>query len=282
MSTDRRHFLRSSAFYAFSTVTMVLFLFPLVWAALTSVKPRREAAASPPTGLPTALSGENYAKLADYGAGIAVHLGNSAAVALMTVVFTAVLATLAGYGFSRFAFRGRDALFFMTLLALMIPFQTILISLFSVTRVMGLYNSLLGLALVYTTFQLPFAVFLMRNAFDAIPRELEEAGFIDGGGRWRVLASIMLPIVRPAIVTVGLFAFLASWNEFFAALTLLADGEKFTLPLVLMNAQTGNFGTIDWGAQQAGVTLTILPVVVIFLALQRFYVKGMIAGAVKA
>lgn len=274
--------LRSSVFYAFSTACLVLFLFPLVWAVVTSVKPRTEAAASPPTGLPSRVSFENYDKLARYGEGIWSYVGNSATVALMTVVLTALVATLAGYGFSRFKFRGQGVLFMLILTALMIPFQTIMISLFPLMQTIGLNNSLVGLALVYTTFQLPFASFLMRNAFDAIPRELEEAGLIDGGGRWRVLWSVMLPIVRPAVITVGLFAFLASWNEFFGALILLSNASKFTLPLALMNAQTGNFGTIDWGAQQAGVTLTILPVIVVFLSLQRFYVGGMITGAVKA
>jgi multiple sugar transport system permease protein len=273
---------RSTGFYAIGSVSLVLFLFPLVWAAITSVKPREEAAASPPTGLPTSISLENYAKLAAYGEGIMTYIGNSVAVALMTVVFTAVVATLAGYGFSRFRFRGRNVLFLIILTALMIPFQTILISLFTVMKTIGLYNSLVGLALVYATFQLPFAIFLMRNSFDAIPRELEEAGYIDGAGPWRVLWSVMLPVVRPAVVTVALFAFLASWNEFFAALILIANPTRFTLPLALMNAQTGNFGTIDWGALQAGVTITVLPVVIVFLALQRFYVRGMIAGAVKA
>ena len=274
--------LRSSVFYAFSTACLVLFLFPLVWAVVTSVKPRTEAAASPPTGLPSRVSFENYDKLARYGEGIWSYVGNSATVALMTVVLTALVATLAGYGFSRFKFRGQGVLFMLILTALMIPFQTIMISLFPLMQTIRLNNSLVGLALVYTTFQLPFASFLMRNAFDAIPRELEEAGLIDGGGRWRVLWSVMLPIVRPAVITVGLFAFLASWNEFFGALILLSNASKFTLPLALMNAQTGNFGTIDWGAQQAGVTLTILPVIVVFLSLQRFYVGGMITGAVKA
>lgn len=273
---------RTPTFYAFTLVSGVLFLLPLVWAFMTSIKPKQQAASDRPLDLPTAVTLENYQTLWDFGRGFGNYLVNSLVVAAVTVLVTSVAATLAGYAFAKLRVPGGRYLFVFILAIIMIPFQTLLLSLFTVLQRISLYNSLIGLALVYATFQLPFSVFLMRNAFDAIPRELEEACLIDGGGRWRALWSVMLPIVRPAVVTVMLFAFLASWNEFFAALILLTDDANFTLPLVLMNAQTGDFGVIDWGAQQAGVAVTALPTIVIFLALQRFYIKGMTDGAIKA
>jgi multiple sugar transport system permease protein len=135
--------------------------------------------------------------------------------------------------------------------------------------------------LIYTTFQLPFSIFMMRNAFDAVLKALVEAARIDGASQWTLLIGIMVPIAFPAAATVALFAFLNSWNEFLAALIFLSDQNKFTLPIMLVNVSSGLYGIIDWGALQAGVTITMLPCLVLFLLLQRYYVRGMTAGAVK-
>jgi multiple sugar transport system permease protein len=272
---------RAGGFYLLCGTVAVLFLFPLVWTVVTSLKPAEEASASPPTLLPSSLSGENYSTLAEYGAGIGTYAFNSVAVSAMTVIGTVVLSTLAGYGFARFRFRGDGLVFLAILAVLMIPFQTIIVPLFLVLRELGLQNSLVGLALVYMTFQLPFGIFMMRNTFAAVPREMEEAALVDGCTTLSALWRIMVPIATPGIITVGLFAFLAAWNEFFAALILLSDAEHFTLPIMLLSAQLGDFGTIDWGALQAGVTLTMAPVIAGFLLLQRHYVNGLMSGAVK-
>jgi len=146
---------------------------------------------------------------------------------------------------------------------------------------LGLQNSHLGLILVYTTLQLPFSVFMMRNAFDAVPIEIEEAARIDGASVWTVLLRIMLPLVLPGIVSVAIFAFLNSWNEFLAALIFLTDEHNYTLPVMMTAVRAGRMGSVDWGALQAGVTLMMLPCLLIFLLLQRFYIRGLTSGAVK-
>ena len=150
-----------------------------------------------------------------------------------------------------------------------------------IAKTLQLQNTLLGLALVYITFQLPFAVFMMRNSFDSVPRELEEAALIDGCTPFTLLTKVMLPIVMPGIVTVSLFAFFGAWNEFLAALIFMSNAEDFTLPVMLLNAQSGQFGTVNWGAMQAGLTISMLPCAILFLLLQRYYINGLIAGAVK-
>jgi multiple sugar transport system permease protein len=268
-------------FYAVCTALFVLFAFPLFWSVLTSLKPPSEASASPPTFLPSRLSFENYANLASYGDGIGRYLYNSVSVTLMTVVGAVLLSTLGGYGFSRFNFPAKNLVFIVILVTLMIPFQSILTPLFLLLRFIHLQNTLLGLALVYITFQLPFAVFMMRNSFDSVPRELEEAALIDGCTPITLLTRVMLPVVLPGIVTVALFAFFGAWNEFLAALIFMSNAEDFTLPVMLLNAQAGQFGTINWGAMQAGLTISMLPCAVLFLLLQRYYINGLIAGAVK-
>ena len=284
-STPRQPYasLRSwrSLVYVVCIVLAVLFLFPIVWAAISSIKPPAEASAVPPTFLPTRIDFGNYAKLNDYGRGVWNYIGNSVGTAIMTVIGATILSTLAGYGFSRFRFPGKSLLFVLILMTLMIPFQSILIPLFLILTGLRLQNTLFGLALVYITFQLPFGVFIMRNSFDTVPREIEEAALLDGCTPFSLLYRVMLNIVRPGIITVGIYAFLNSWNEFLAALIFMTKETSFTLPILLTSVRSGYYGAIDWGALQAGLMVTILPCIIIFLLLQRYYVSGLTGGAMK-
>jgi multiple sugar transport system permease protein len=199
----------------------------------------------------------------------------------MTVIGSTILSTLAGYGFSRFRFPGKNIMFVLILMTLMIPFQSILIPLFLILTGLKLQNTLFGLALVYITFQLPFGVFIMRNSFDTVPREIEEAALLDGCTPFNMLYRVMFSIVRPGIITVGIYAFLNSWNEFLAALIFMTKETSFTLPILLTSVRSGYYGAIDWGALQAGLMVTILPCIIIFLLLQRYYVSGLTGGATK-
>ncbi len=282
-SHRRSRSLGEIAFYVVCVALALVFLFPLVWSTLTSLKPASEIVATPPRWLPRALTFDNYVGLNDVGAGIFRYLGNSVLTVLYTLVGTIVLSTLGGYGFARFAFPGKALLFVLVLAPLMIPFQAIMIPLFLVLRTLHLNNTLLGLAMVYITAQLPFGVFVMRNAFASIPREIEEAALLDGCSQLRMLFRMMLPLVMPGIVTIALFAFFNSWNELYAALIYLNDEEKFTLPLLLTTAarNPGLFGGTNWGGLQASVAVSMLPCLLLFVFLQRYYVSGLSSGAVK-
>ena len=135
---------------------------------------------------------------------------------------------------------------------------------------------------MHTTIQLPFSLYIMRNNFEAVPRELEEAAVIDGGGPFQVLLRVFLPALMPAIVTVALFAFITSWNEFLGAIVMMSRESAFTLPVILAAARTEtSLGGTDWGMLQAGVTISIIPCVLVYLLLQRYYVSGLTEGAVK-
>ena len=275
-----------SSLYVLCISLVILFLSPLIFSFLNSIKSPAEASAVPPTYLPSSFSLESYLDLYNYGVGVFQYVFNSAAVAIFTVIGTIVLSTLAGYGFSRFDFPGKNALFILVLLTLMIPFQSILTPLFILFVKVKLHNTLLGLALVYITFQLPFGIFVMRNTFDMVPREIEEAALLDGCSTFDLLWRVMLIPVRPGIITVAIFAFINSWNEFLAALILMTDESKFTLPVMLTAVRQQASGTVgalavDWGALQAGVTVNIIPCLILFLLLQRYYIKGLMGGAVK-
>jgi multiple sugar transport system permease protein len=277
----RKGRLRNAALYVLCSVLLLLFLAPIVFSTLTSIKPPAEASAVPPTYFPSGFTFANYAKLNLYGAGVWQYIYNSTGVALLTVLGTIVLSTLAGFGFSRFDFPAKNVLFVMALAALMIPFQSILTPLFLMLGVLRLQNTLLGLALVYITFQLPFGIFMMRNTFDTVPREIEEAALLDGCSTLDMLRRVMLVLVRPGIITVAIYAFLNAWNEFLAALIIMTQEKNFTLPIMLTSVRSGYYGAIDWGALQAGVTVTILPCILLFLVLQRYYLQGLMGGAVK-
>lgn len=273
--------LRGTGYHTLSLVLSVLFLFPLVWAMLNSVKPTAEANQQPPTWFPHSLSLANYQGLATYGEGLGTYAFNSVAVSLMTVLITVVVAVLGGYGFARFEFAGQRPLFLAVLAILMVPYATILLPLYIVLGRLGLQNSLIGLSLVLVMFQLPFSTFMMRNSFESIPRELEESALVDGCNNLTALRYVSLRIVAPGIVTVALFAFLASWNEFLAPLIFLNDGAKYTLPIMLVNIRSGAYGSVDFGALQAGVVVAMVPCFVLYLVLQRFYVSGLTSGALR-
>jgi multiple sugar transport system permease protein len=173
-------------------------------------------------------------------------------------------------------------LFVLLLLALIIPYQALLTPIFLMFSKLGLTNTLLGLAIIHTTLQLPFSLYIMRNSFESVPRDLEEAAVVDGAGSWQILRRVFLPTMVPAIITVTLFAFVISWNEFLGALVMMNTDESFTLPLILAAARTvTSLGSTDWGMLQAGVTISVIPCVLIYLLLQRYYVSGLLSGAVK-
>ena len=257
-------------------------LLPIVLTVLASLKSTTDAAAVPPLYVPTSLSLDSYQRLWDYQAGLPAYLANSFGAAFMTIAFTLLLTVPAGYGLARFRFPFREAIFVLLLLALIIPYQALLTPIFLMFAKLKLTNTLVGLAIVHTAIQLPFSVYIMRNSFEAVPRELEEAAVMDGGSSWQVLTKVFIPAVVPAIVTVTLFAFITSWNEFLGALVIMSKQSAFTLPVILAAARSETaLGGTDWGMLQAGVTISIIPCVGIYLLLQKYYVSGLLSGAVK-
>lgn len=261
--------------YATSAALAVLFLFPMVWTLFASVHGGRASTGS------GAWGAANYGRLVRYGSGLGVYVTNTAVVAVVTVAVTVVTTTLGGYAVARLSFPGKNLVFMVTLAILMVPYPTILIPLYILLGWIHLSNSLVGVGLVLAVFQMPFGLFMMRNSFEALPPELEEAALVDGCSTTGALCRVLLRGVAPGMVTVALFSFLASWNEFVAPLIFLTDGAKFTLPVALFNLQSGNLGTVDYGALQSGVITTAVPCVLVFLLLQRFYVRGFLTGSLK-
>lgn len=262
-------------YYVLTGGLAIIFLFPLVWAAVASVSPQAG------TNQVDGWGFGNYVTLARYQAGLGQYLVNSVVVSGVTVILTLGISLLGGYAFARFSFPGKNVLFMLTLAILMVPYATLLIPLYVLLNAIGLQGSLVGLACVLTLFQLPFATFMMRISFESVPRELEESALVDGCGTFGALRRILLPAVKPGLITVGLFAFLAAWNDFIAPLILISDAAKVPLPLAVANMRQQVMGIVDYGATQAGVVVLALPCVVLFLLLQRHYVRGFMSGALK-
>jgi multiple sugar transport system permease protein len=266
---------------AICVAVITIMLWPLVMSAFASFKSPTEAAFVPPTYLPHSFSLENYREILAYHAGLFSYVWNSLSVALLTILFCLILSVPAGYALARFPLPGKEVIFLILLASMMLPFQALLIPLYLLLNDLGLMATKPGLAVLHTILQLPFSIYLMRNSFEAVPKEMEEAAVVDGASSFFALRRIFLPLVAPGVVTVALFAFITSWNEFIGALILMNHEDSFTVPVMMTGVMTGNFGAINWGGLQASVIISILPCMVVYLMLQRYYISGLLSGAVK-
>ena len=270
------------SYYLVASVVALIFLFPLVWAAIRSLQ-GVAAEGSPPTWASLVhLTLTNYTSvLAAGGATLWRFAGNSAVVAVGTVAISVFVSVLAGYGLARLRFRGAGLVFVFLLTPFMVPYQAMMTPIFQVLSWMHLANSLLGLVLIYSVFQVPFSVYVMRNSFSTVPRALEESAMVDGASVLGVFRRVMLPLAIPGVVTVVLYSFLFGWNEFLAALMLISSNSRFTLPVALNNLELGLYGSVNMGALDAGAVIAMLPCIALFLLLQRNYVRGLTTGALK-
>lgn len=280
LMSRRQHPLAGAGIYAILVAMSLVFLVPLLWPILRSFEPGYLVTAPPSSQDFTHLTLANFRLLFGGSVHILHYFLNSCIVVVGTIALTILLSTLAGLGFARYRFRAQTLIFLLILSTFMIPFQSILTPLFLELHSFHLLNTLQGLVIVYTTFNLPFAVFVMRNAFRQVPKEIEESAVIDGAGT-RSLLRLMLPLVVPGIMTVCIYTFLFSWTEFLAALTFLTSQSIFTLPIALLNIVNGTFGQVNYAVLDAGAVIAMVPSVVVYLALQRYYVAGFFSGSVK-
>jgi multiple sugar transport system permease protein len=258
-----------------------VFVVPLAWEVVRSFQPE-SAVNAPLTGQSFShLGAGNYRTLLAGQDDIIRNVLNSLIAAVLTAVLTGLVATLAGYGFALFRFRGAGLVFGVVLLAFMIPFQAVVTPLFLELKFLHLLNSLIGLSLFYTTFSLPIGVYVMRNSFLQVPGELVDAARVDGASVLRTLTRVLRPLVMPGIATTALFAFLFSWTELLGALSFMTNDSLFTLPVALSNVETGTYGAVNYGLLLAGAVIAMIPCVVVYVALQRFYVRGLVSGALK-
>ncbi len=257
----------------------VILLLPFAYMLATSFKPNALVLTIPPQFLPHHPTTANYTD-AWTSNEFSRYFLNSVIVAAITTVAAVFLSAMMAYSFARFRFPGRTVLFGAVLIALMVPTMMMLIPQFLLAKQLLLLNSLWGLVVFYTGGNLALNTFLLRSFFVDIPWELEEAMVVDGAGPWTRFWRLILPLSRPALAVVAIFTFLASWDEFTWALTIINDPSKYTLPIAISLFQ-GQHST-SWGLVFAASTIAIAPVILIFAVFQRQFVAGIAAGAVKA
>ncbi len=276
-SRRRGRWLRDGGWYAVLTALAVVTVFPFVWMLLTSIKGPADVITSvPPQFIPNDPTLANYGKVWDT-LPIPSYFLNSATVAVATGLLNVLVASLAAYPLAKMRFLGREAIFYALLATLIVPAQlTYIPSFILAVNVFGYYDSLP--ALIFPNIVSAFNIFLLRQAFRGVPNDLIDAARVDGAGEWRIWWSILLPIVRPSLAAVAIFTFVTSWNDFLWPSLMLHTPEGLTLPVGLAALQ--GFFASDFRSIAAGVTMTVVPILLFFVVVQRYFVRGL-AGAVK-
>lgn len=278
--------MKESKFKKIIVVLLVIFvcacaLFPFVWMISTSFKPANEVY-STPTFIPREATLSGYQEIFTTQSSSFDFIkwaSNSIVISLFTTVFSMIVATLGGYGISRFRFKGKAALAYIVLTTQVLPGSLLIIPLYIIMGNLKLLDTHFGLILAYATFSVPFCTWMMKGFFDTIPLSLEEAATVDGAGRLRIFTTVVLPLTIPGLVATGLFSFITGWNEYLFATTFMKSYNNWTLPVGIASFQ-GQY-TTNWGTLMAGAVIITIPVVILFLLLQKHLVGGMTAGAVK-
>ncbi|MEQ8677778.1 MAG: carbohydrate ABC transporter permease [Aggregatilineales bacterium] len=271
--------IRTFILYTFIFIILAAYLFPTYWMVLASFQPNGDLIISPPNLIPKNFTLESYTKIFQ-NVKIQRYFINSIIVTGSTVFISLLIGVLAGYSFSRFNIPGKNLFFTSILSVQMFPRVAILIVLFTLFTRLKLTDTLYGLTLAHLTLTVPFSVWFMKAFFDAIPIELEEAAFIDGAGRLTTLFRVVVPLTLPGMISVAIYSFIMSWNDFIYAFQLTTQDHLRTLPVGISLTFIGEY-RYDWSGMMALATLTTLPLIVLFIVLQRFMLAGLTAGAVK-
>lgn len=251
-------------------------LAPLLWMVSVSFMPAGEASRFPPPVLPSAATLANYHELFAR-TGMTRNFANSLLVSGAITLGSLLVNTMAGYAFAKLRFRGRERIFQVLLAALVIPAQVAMLPLFLLMKQLGLVNSFGGV--IVPALATVFGIFLVRQYARSIPDELLEAARIDGASELRIFFQIVLPMLKPVLVTLTIFTFMAAWNDFMWPLIVLTDQEHYTLPVALASLSREHI--MDVEMMMAGAVITVLPVLLLFLLLQRYYIQGLLLGGVK-
>ena len=263
--------------YVILAIGLVAVVAPFVWMVLGSFKSEGELRQVPPTWWPQSASLDNYTQLFDR-LSFGQFFFNSTVVAVIVTIGNLVFCSMLGYAFAMLDFWGKNALFLAVMATLMIPFVVLFVPQFVIVANLGLVNTLPGLFLPFLVS--PFGVFLMRQFILGLPKDLLDAGRVDGAGELRIFFRIFLPLCGPALATLGILTFLGSWNNFLWPLVVAQSEDKYTLPVALALYSTGQNST-NYGLLLAGATVVIIPILVVFLIFQRRFIEGIATTGIK-
>lgn len=268
--SGRRRRVRLAGRYVVMAACAVVMIGPFVWMVLAALKTDADIRSVPPTLIPDPVTGENFTRVTE-AFDFWRFTANSIGIAIASTLLQLTTATAAAYAFARIEFKGRNLMFALYLATMMIPLQVVIVPLFIEMRNLGLVDSYA--ALLLPTIVSSFGTFLMRQAFLGLPTELDEAAFIDGANHFQVFTKVLLPLVKPALATFAVFAFMATWNSFLWPLVITqASDRHVTLPVGLSRLN-GRFGT-DWNVVMAGSVISIVPIVVFYAFTQRWVIRS--------
>jgi putative chitobiose transport system permease protein len=275
-SVRPRRLVENAGWYVILVLISLITVFPFAWILLTSFKgPADLLFSTPPQFLPNHPTLDNYSRVLA-SLPIPTFFQNSIVASVTTTVLNVIVASLAAYPLAKMRFRGREVIFYLLIATLIVPTQLTFIPGYLMARFFGYYDSLQ--AIILPSLASAFNIFLMRQAYRGVPNELIDAARVDGAREWRIWWQIMVPLVRPTVATVAIFTFVTSWNDFFWPSLMLPTTANKTLPVGLVALQ--GFFSSDFRSIAAGVAMTVVPILIFFVALQRHFVRGL-AGAVK-
>jgi lactose/L-arabinose transport system permease protein len=273
----RDRLIRSVLLHALMIPLAILFLLPIVWMLISATLPNNEILAAPPTLLPGVNLGENWREL-NNDLNFVRAVANSVGISIIFTSLAVLISAMSGYAFAKFRFAGRGLLFTVVIAALTIPFEVRAIPQYLlVARDLGLGNTWWAIILPWLAY--PLGVFFMRQNMLSIPSDLLEAARIDGAGEARIFAQIVLPIMRPALAAVAIVLFLFQWNDYFWPLLILTQKDAYTIPVAL--GTLVGLTRVSWGGIMVGTAIATLPFLILFLWLQRYFIAGITAGAIK-
>lgn len=270
--------MKKAVLFAVKIVVAIAVLFPFLWMLSTSLKPMAEVSAHPPkwiTGHMSLTSYRDMFRFLPFG----TFTLNSLYIAVTTTILSLVIGIFAAYAFARMRFKGKGVLLLLFLLSQMLPGASIIVPLFQLIRSVGLYDTHIGLILTHTALIIPFVIWLLYGFFAGVPVEIEQAALVDGCSRMRAMYKVLLPLALPGIGSTALFAFLGSWNEFFFAMLLTSSDSNRTIP-VGIGLFVGEFSDV-WNQMCAAAMFFSIPPLLLFFLLQKTFVKGLSAGALK-
>ncbi|MBD8688619.1 MULTISPECIES: carbohydrate ABC transporter permease [unclassified Rhizobium] len=271
-------FIKTTAFYALVAIIVIVAIFPFYYAILTSFK--TGTALFEINYLPKNISFSNYSDVLGNDSFLR-NLGNSLLVATCVVVLSLFLAVTAAYALARVRFKGRSLLLLTILSVSMFPQIAVLAGLFELIRWAGVFNTPLALIFSYMIFTLPFTVWVLTTFMRDLPMEIEEAAIVDGATPWVIITQVFMPLMWPALVTTGLLAFIAAWNEFLFALTFTSSNDQRTVPVAIALLSGSSQFEIPWGTIMAASVIVTVPLVILVLIFQRRIISGLTAGGVK-
>ncbi|MBE0479250.1 carbohydrate ABC transporter permease [Candidatus Aerophobetes bacterium] len=274
----RKGYIKSATLYASAAVVTIIILFPAIFAVFSSLKPIREIFMYPPRILPQTWTIEPYMAIFTHKKYLQ-YFFNGYFISICSTFLCVILGGLAGYGFSRFKLPAKKTLLLGILAMQMFPGAVLMVPYFSLARQLGLYDTYLALIMINTTFALPLVIWLLKTYFDSIPVSIEEAALIDGCSRFRVLLLIIAPLSRAGLIWTGMLAFIRAWNEFLFALILTKGPER--APITVGLAELFGQYAIQWNSVMAITTLAVLPLLVVFIFVQRYVISGITGGAFK-